>query len=111
MNKKDLRHLSRRDLLEMLLDLTKENERLKKANKQLEDALQDRTIAILEAGSLAEAALRLNGVFQAAQDACDQYVLNTQQRCKKLEDETKKRCDQMLADAKQVKQYEEEIPE
>lgn len=109
MNKKDLRRLGRRDLLEMLLDLTKENEQLRKINKQLEEAIEDRTITQLKAGSLAEAALQLNGVFKAAQDAADQYLYNTQKRCKWMEEDTKKKCEQMLADAENhVKQYEEE---
>ena len=105
MNKNDLRRLSRQDLLEILLDLTEENDRLNKINKQLNDALQERTIALLEAGSLAEASLSLNGVFKAAQDACDRYVHNVQMRCKRMEEETKRRCEQMLADAQnQMKQ-------
>lgn len=81
MNNKDLNRLRRRDLLEMLLDLTKENELLRERNDELEAQLQDRMLTISEAGSLAEAALQLNGVFQAAQDACDQYTHNVQTRC------------------------------
>ena len=112
MNKKDLRRLSRRDLLEMLLDLTKENERLQKINDDLEARLQDRVLTISNAGSLVEAALQLNGVFKAAQDSCDQYVLNTQQRCQRMEEDTKRKCEQMLIDTeKQVKQYETETHE
>lgn len=109
MNVKDLRRLSRRDLLEMLLDLTEENEQLQKEIVQLQAALQERTITALESGSLAEAALRLNGVFQAAQDASDQYLFNTQLHCRQMEEETKRKCKQMLIDAEnQVKQYEQE---
>lgn len=109
MNKKDLKRLRRRDLLEMLLDLTKENEQLRKINKQLEAVIEDRTITQLEAGTLAEAALRLNGVFQAAQDACDQYTHNVQTRCQQMEEETRRKCERMLIDVEnQVKHYEEE---
>lgn len=108
MNEKNLRRLSRRDLLEMLLDLIKENEKLQKRNKQMEEILQDRVITILEAGSLAEASLQLNGVFQAAQNAADQYLFNVQKNCQKLEEDTRKKCEQMLLDAQsQGKDYEE----
>ena len=96
MNKKDLRRLRRRDLLEMLLDLTKENELLRERNDELEAQLQDRSMTISDAGTLAEAALQLSGVFQAAQDACDQYIYNVQLRCQKMEEDTKSKCDRML---------------
>ncbi len=43
------------------------------------DALRlGRKIQIEEAGSIAEAALRLNGIFEAAQKAADQYLYNLQ---------------------------------
>jgi hypothetical protein len=107
MDKKDLRRLSRRDLLEMLLELSKENEKLRKVNEQLEERLEDRTINILKSDSLAEAALRLNGVFEAAQNACDQYIFNTQMRCRKMEEETRRKCSQMLRDA-ECQEYNDE---
>lgn len=93
----------------MLLDLTKENGLLRERNDELEAQLQDRMLIISETGTLAEAALRLNGVFQAAQDACDQYTHNVQTRCQQMEEETRRKCERMLIDAeKQVKHYEEE---
>lgn len=76
MENKELRRLSRTDLLEMLLDLSRENEQLKQEVEELRKQLNDRYIAVEEMGSLAEAALKLNGVFEAAQAACDQYIEN-----------------------------------
>ncbi|MBQ9328044.1 MAG: hypothetical protein IJ225_05865 [Solobacterium sp.] len=76
MDEKELRKLSRKDLLELLLDVTKENERLKKRIKAYEEALEDKTIRLEESGNIAEAALKLNEVFEAAQEAADQYVAN-----------------------------------
>ena len=66
MTDKELKRLSRGELLEMLI------QQLDAA----ESALQNREIAITNAGSIAEAALQLNGVFTAAQDACQQYMEN-----------------------------------
>ena len=107
MNKKDLRRLRRQDLLEMLLELTKENEQLQKTNQQLEQNLQDRTISLQETGSVAEAALQLNGVFQAAQNAADQYLFNVRKRCDEMEAEAKRKCEEMLEKAKsQVEENE-----
>ena len=66
---KELRRLSRSELPEMLIAQTAENDRLKTGLAQAEAQLRDRRIAIDKAGSLAEAALPLNSVFQAAEAA------------------------------------------
>ena len=108
MNAKDMRRLGRRDLLEMMLTLRRENEQLHRQLAQAQRQLEDRRIGIEESGSLAEAALRLSGVFAAAQTACDQYTQNVQQRCADLEAETKRRCLAMLAQAKTRKDLNEE---
>ena len=50
----------------MLIAQAAENDQLKNRLEQAEAQLRDRKIAINNAGSLAEAALSLNGVFQAA---------------------------------------------
>ena len=95
MDKTDLVRLSRRDLLEMLLDLSKENEQLREKNSELEERLEKNMLVNSTAGSLAEAALQLNGVFEAAQAACDQYIEAAKQRCQKMEEEMKAKCDRM----------------
>ena len=76
MTEKELRRLSRAELLEMLLAQTEENRQLKKELQEAEEALEDRRIAIEESGTMAEAALRLNGVFEAADRAVQQYLEN-----------------------------------
>ena len=76
MTDKELRRLRRSELLEMLIAQTAENNQLKTRLEQAEAQLQDRRIAIDKAGSLAEAALALNGVFQAAEAAAQQYLEN-----------------------------------
>lgn len=96
----------------MLLDLTKENDLLRERNDELEAQLQDRMLIISEAGTLAEAALLLNGVIKAAQDACDQYTYNMQLRCQRMEEETKAKCMQMLSECRQqLGRYEKEDSE
>lgn len=60
MTDKELRRLSRAELLEMLLAQTEENERLRKRLVEVERSLDDRRIEASRAGSLAEASLRLN---------------------------------------------------
>lgn len=76
MTDKELRRLSRSELLEMLLSLTQENEKLKIRLEQAEDRLRDRRILIDKAGSIAEAALQLNNIFEDADRAVQQYLEN-----------------------------------
>ena len=76
MTDRELQHLSRSELLELLIDQMEENALLK---LQLESAmaqLEHKNIQILKAGSLAEAALQLNGIFEAADAAAKQYLDN-----------------------------------
>ena len=71
-----LKNLTRKDLLELLLEQNKRIEALSNRLSEVEAELNSRQITIEESGSIAEAALKLNGVFEAAQKACDQYLEN-----------------------------------
>ena len=77
-NKKDakLRTLSRHDLLELLIQQEQENEILRNRIEELEKQLGSRKIEIEKAGSIAEAALSLSGIFEAAEDAVAIYKEN-----------------------------------
>lgn len=76
MTDRELQRLSRAELLELLLESNKENERLRKQLEKAKTLLSEKAIRIEKAGSIAEAALALNGVFEAAQRAADQYLDN-----------------------------------
>lgn len=76
MTEKELRKLWRGDLLNLLLEQSRENQRLREQLQVAQDALADKTLCIEQAGSIAEASLQLNGVFQAAENACKQYIEN-----------------------------------
>lgn len=120
MTDSELRKLGRTDLLEMLLEQKKENDRLAAKVADLETQLENRRIKVEKAGTLAEASLLLNGVFEAAEEACRQYVENiqtlsqqqeticaqmekeTRTKCYRMERETKEKCDRMIASAKRV---------
>ena len=107
MKAKELKRLSRSDLLEMLLDLSRENDRLNRELTELRQKMAQRTIVLEESGSLAEAALRLNGIFEAAQAACDQYTENirtrdgeTEERCRRIEAEAREKAEAIVAEAR-----------
>ena len=76
MTEKELHKLKRAELLEMMLAQSREIEVLRARIEELETKLADREIRIRESGSIAEAALKLNGIFEAAQAASDQYLEN-----------------------------------
>lgn len=106
MTERELRRLSRTDLLELLLAQRKENEQLRCLLDQTQAQLADRTIKINSAGSIAEASLQLSGIFDAAQDSCQYYLDNIRQLserqsivCQQMEAETKEKCDRMVAEA------------
>lgn len=96
MTDKELKRLRRADLLKMLIVQMEENERLEKSLKEARESLADREIRIKQAGSIAEAAMQLNGVFAAAQEAAAQYLENIE----RLNREQEVICQQMEADAR-----------
>ena len=108
MTDKELKRLSRAELLEMLIEKSREIEALR---EQLDDALaqlNDRALRIENAGTMAEAALLVNGVLDAAQQAGAQYQENMRLRqsqmeeeCAQLEKQSRAEAERMLAQTQQ----------
>lgn len=86
-----LRRLKREELLEMLLEQSKENEKLRGELAALKAEAEERAIRLQQAGSIADAAFEMNHVLEAAQAAADQYLesvrLLCEQQKKELEEE------------------------
>lgn len=76
MTDKELRRLSRMELIQLLLDQAKELERVQKELEEAKAALESRKISIRNVGSIAEASLEINKVLEAAQRAADQFLEN-----------------------------------
>lgn len=121
MKQPDLRGLSRGELLELLVRQGEEIERLQQRLQECEAQLDSRKLALKEAGSIAEAAIRVSGVFEAAEAAAAQYLENirllaeeqqgnaadisdlrirTEAECAAMRAETKLQCEKMLEKAK-----------
>lgn len=107
MTEKELRKLSRAELLEMLISQSKELQSCQEKLTAAEAALQRREIAIDKAGSIAEASLMLSGIFDAAQLACQQYTDNIktlserqESVCARLEAESRAKAVQLLSETK-----------
>ena len=86
MAEKELRRMSRPELIEIIYALKSNEESLQKKNAHLEEQLNDRTIQISEAGSIAEAALQLNDIFSTA---ADDYLTSIKAANVSMEEEQK----------------------
>ena len=91
MRKKELRHLNRAELLELLLEQTREKEMLQERLAKAEARLRERDLKISTAGDLAQAVLAVNDVIESAQAAAAQYLENIQlmeksanERCRRI---------------------------
>lgn len=78
MTDKELKHLNRGELIDIIYELQKRYADSENEIKQLQADLEKKELSIAESGSIAEAALKVNGVFEAAQAAADQYLLSIQ---------------------------------
>lgn len=112
--------MSRSELLEILIAQMEENDTLRAKLIAASDELESRKLAVHNAGSLAEAALQLNGIFEAAEAAAEQYLDNvrsasittplatmavadgnarmrkqTQEECKKMKQQCEEECKNM----------------
>ena len=74
MRSRDCRHYSRRELIEIIYELERREERLERKLEKSREKLRDRTIRMERAGSLAEAAAVLSGLFEAADETAAMYL-------------------------------------
>lgn len=106
MAEKDLKKLKRKQLLEMVLEQKEQIANLKQQLSETEKQLKNKLIVGTEAGSIAEASLKLNGVFEAAEAAAAQYIENIKNLSanqttinQRIEGEAKKKAETIIADA------------
>ena len=80
MTDKEFKRLSRSQLIDVIYQLQLKQEELMAENEKLSKELEDRRIRIGKAGNVAEAALEIHNVMQAAQDAVEHYKEEMQLR-------------------------------
>lgn len=83
---KEIKNMSRTELVEIIYELKIKEEQLTEENKLLKEELKQRNIKIAKAGSIAEAALSLNQIFEVAQQAAEDY-LNSVRKIAAISDE------------------------
>lgn len=106
MTDRELQKLKRVELLQLLVEQSRELDALRRKLEETKKQLADRELHMQEAGSIAEASMQLNGVFEAAQRAADQYLESiryqsehVEEKCAALEAATRLRCEQMVKEA------------
>ena len=95
---KELKRLSRRELVDIIYQLKKNEQQMQEKIEQLEGALQEKRIQISVAGSIAEAALDISNVFATAQRAADLYL----QEIACMKEDAKQECEKMIEAARQT---------
>ena len=103
MTDKEFKRLKRADLIEIIYRLQENEERYKEAISRMRQQLEDKHTKIENAGSIAEAALSLSNVFDAAQDAADRYLADIHRmhsEAAQILEDSKRKAAQILAAAK-----------
>ena len=80
MTDKEFKRLSRSQLIDIIYQLQLKQEELTAENEKLSKELADKRLRVSKAGNIAEAALEIHNVMQAAQDAAAHYVEEIQIR-------------------------------
>ena len=92
---KELKKLSRRELVDIIYQLKKNEQRIQEEMATLQEELQDRRIRISVAGSIAEATASITNVFSAAQMTAELYLHEIS--C--MKEDTEKECAEKLEEA------------
>ena len=89
---KELRKLNRRELIEIIYQMKKNEQKMQEEIDALQAELQDKRLRLSDAGSIAEAAVSVTNIFSAAQAAADLYL----QEIACMKEDTKKECAKIL---------------
>lgn len=108
MENKDLKRMRRSDLIEIIYEYQSREQILTRKNEELAALLSDRRTHIEKAGSIAEAALALQHIFEAAQAAADLYVdevrdanADADRRAREILDAARREADAMRRQARE----------
>lgn len=91
MNEKELRKISRKELLELLLEQANRIIDLEKELANAKAKLEDKTIMLNEAGNLAEASLKITDLFQKTMETCKIYSDNIEELNSRIEKEVREK--------------------
>lgn len=95
MMSKDLKKLSRRELMDIIYQMKKNEQQMQDEITSLQEALQEKRIRLSTAGSIAEATASITNVFSVAQMTADLYL----QEISSMKEETEIECAKKIEDA------------
>ena len=98
-------NLSKNEMMMVMHDQEQEIEKLKSQVEERQAKLDGYEIKVSESGSLAEAAAKVSGLFEAAQLTVDTYLENMKKRDEESEAvfaDVQKQADQIIAEAEEV---------
>lgn len=98
-------NLSKNEMMMVMHDQEQEIDKLKAQVEELQAKLDGYEIKVSESGSLAEAAAKVSGLFEAAQLTVDTYLENMKKRDEEAEAvfaDVQKQADQIIAEAEEV---------
>ena len=103
---KELKKLSRKELVDIIYQLKKNEEEKQAELAAMEAELQDKRIRVSVAGSIAEAAMDITQIFATAQRTADLYLLEisamkeaTERECASLVEDAKKQAEATITEA------------
>lgn len=102
MTDKEIKRLSRGDLIDIIYQLQKNEANLIKMNEDLKARLASKEMKIEHAGSIAEAAISVSGVFEKAQQAADIYLSELHRMNEDVEERYKARMEQAEIEASKI---------
>lgn len=104
---KDIRRLNRGELIEVIYQLKTNEQNLQKEVRSLRSQLQEYDLKVKNAGTIAEAALSLSGIYETAQNAADIYLeaiekkyAETESKCEAKLEDAQKQADMLIQSAK-----------
>lgn len=116
MTDKEFKKLSRSDLIRIIFEMQKNEQKLSLELENTKKALADKNLKISESGSIAEAVVGLNGIFENAQKAADDYleqirnsnincenlIKEAEQEAASIKDKARKEADLIIGEADKV---------
>lgn len=112
---KELKKLSRRELVDVIYQMKRNEQELQVELESLREELQNKRIRLENAGSIADAAAGITQLLTSAQETADLYLSEiacmkseTERECARLIAEAKIKADEIIARAKEGKADGEE---
>lgn len=102
MTDQELKRLNRAELLEMLVAQSELCDELQKKSDDLQKKLEERRIDLDSSGTMAEAAMKLSGIFEAADKASKLYVENIERMSREIEEACKSKLAEAETEAQRI---------